>query len=187
MRKKIFTNSNSDFFLEDADSFRPWAWSIIDLHREHDWQILTKRPERIATCLPPNWSNGWDNVSLGVSIENNERVKERLGPLMKVPAKIRFVSAEPLLGPIDLKLDVYRVDWVIIGGESGNETGKHLYRPCKLEWIEDLVNQCRAAGAAVFVKQLGTHLYHELHMTDRHGGNINEFPERLRIREFPKK
>lgn len=77
------------------------------------------------------------------------------------------------------------IDWVIVGGESGNEKGKYRYRPCKLEWIETVVNDCKAAGVPVFVKQLGTHLAKELHLKDRHGGDWNEWPAHLRVREFP--
>lgn len=77
------------------------------------------------------------------------------------------------------------IDWVIVGGESGNETGKYRYRPCKLEWIEQIVNDCKEAGVPVFVKQLGTHLSKELKLKDRHGGNIDEFPSNLQVRQFP--
>jgi protein gp37 len=73
-------------------------------------------------------------------------------------------------------------DWVIIGGESGN---KNKYRPCKLEWIHDMAAKCVTVGVPVFIKQLGTHLANELKLHDRHGGDINEFPEYLRIRQFP--
>lgn len=79
-----------------------------------------------------------------------------------------------------------KIDWVIVGGESGNETGKYKYRPCKLLWIENIVSDCIKTGTPVFVKQLGTHLSKQLKMSDRHGGNIDDFPEHLKIREFPK-
>lgn len=78
-------------------------------------------------------------------------------------------------------------DWVIIGGESGNETGKYRYRPCEIEWMEELAHAFHSCGVAVFVKQMGTHLAKKLGMSDRHGGNIDEFPASLKIREFPKK
>jgi protein gp37 len=77
------------------------------------------------------------------------------------------------------------IDWIIVGGESGNEKGMYRYRPCELRWIEQIVNDCKEAGVPVFVKQLGTHLAKELKLTDRHGGNIDEWPEHLKVREFP--
>lgn len=79
-----------------------------------------------------------------------------------------------------------KIDWMIIGGESGNETGKYLYRPCELSWIEKIVKDCKQQHIPVFVKQMGTHLSKQFKMSDRHGGNIDEFPEHLQIREFPK-
>lgn len=82
--------------------------------------------------------------------------------------------------------DLINIDWAIIGGESGNETGKYRYRPCKLEWIEELISDLECT-TAIFVKQMGTHLAKELKMSDRHGGNIDEFPKRLQRREFPKR
>lgn len=77
-------------------------------------------------------------------------------------------------------------DWIIVGGESGNSKGKYQYRPCKIEWIESIVNDCKEAGVPVFVKQLGTHLAKELKLKDKlHGGDMEEWPEHLRVREFP--
>jgi protein gp37 len=101
---------------------------------------------------------------------------------------------EPLHGPIDLQLHQYidfghricdLIDWVIIGGESGNDNGKYRYRPCQIEWMESLVQQCDQFEISVFVKQMGTHLAKELKMSDRHGSNIEEFPPSLQRREFP--
>ena len=107
---------------------------------------------------------------------------------------IKFLSLEPLHGEIDLPLHEFvdmghkfkdLIDWVIVGGESGNETGKYRYRPCQMEWIENIVAQCQINEIPVFVKQLGTHLSRQLKMSDRHGGNIDEFPEHLQVRQFP--
>jgi protein gp37 len=77
------------------------------------------------------------------------------------------------------------IHWVIVGGESGNENGKFRYRECQIEWIKLLIQECRQAGVPVFVKQLGTHLAKQMKLKDRHGGDMNEWPEELRIREMP--
>jgi protein gp37 len=77
-----------------------------------------------------------------------------------------------------------KIDWAIIGGESGNENGKYRYRPCEIEWMQSLVRDLTPT-TAIFVKQMGTHIAKQLKMKDRHGGDIAEFPEDLRIREFP--
>ena len=184
-RKKIFTSSLTDFFHPEIDSFRAECWDIIRKCPQHTFQILTKRPERILGHLPPDWGQGWENVWLGTSIGSREGMK-RLPIIMEMPAKIRFVSFEPLYQDIGISpKNFFGIDWAIIGGESGNETGKYKYRPCKLEWIEDLATWARISGAKVFIKQLGTHLAKEMSLKDRHGRDWNEWPERLKIREFP--
>ncbi len=184
---KIFTCSWSDFFIKEADGWREEAWQIIKENPQLQWQILTKRPERIKKHLPKDWGDGYNNVWLGVSVENDSiSVTQRIVYLRLVPAKIKFISFEPLIGSMFYSF-VADVSWIIIGGESGNDKGLYKYRPCKLEWIEFVVDSYRNQhpGTAVFVKQLGTHLSKELKMSDRHGSNINEFPAHLQIRGFP--
>lgn len=218
---KIFTSSLTDFFHPECDVFRDEAWAIIRKCPQHTFQILTKRPERIKQCLPPDWGKGYDNVWLGTSV-GNWKSRHRIDELLFVDAKVLFLSLEPLHSEIDLKKIIEycgdgisittnvltgesfewdsfgrdgkyllsettsrKIDWVIVGGESGNDNGKYRYRECKLEWIQAIVDDCKNANIPIFVKQLGTHLSKELNLKDRHGGNIEEFPESLRIREFP--
>jgi protein gp37 len=184
---KIFTCSLTDFFHEDIDSYRNEAWDIIRRCPQHTFQILTKRPERIVACLPADWGTGWDNVWLGTSVGSNKAI-ERMHIMAQIPAVVRFISFEPLHGRIETNWDLSEImafQWVILGGESGNETGKYRYRPCEIGWLEELKDAFDSCGVAVFVKQMGTHLSKVLGMTDRHGGNIEEFPLSLRIRKFP--
>lgn len=182
---KIFTCSLTDFFHESCDSFREEAWEIIRKCPQHTFQILTKRPERIIDNTPPDMllaNNIWFGTSVG-----SENGMQRIYDLIKVDCKTRFVSFEPLHERIDMNLDLtelMKIHWAIIGGESGNETGKYRYRPCKIEWIEELISDLTPT-TEVFIKQMGTHLAKELKMSDRHGGDINEFPEHLQIRNFP--
>lgn len=142
--------------------------------------------------LPPDWGNGWNNVWIGVSVENQKRADERIPLLLKVPAKIKFLSCEPLLDGLDLKKYLSGLDWCIIGGESGNgskpkdSSVKYGYRECKLEWIEDIVVQCQDAKVPIFVKQLGTHLSKNMGLNDRTGSDINELPSTIMFQEFPK-
>lgn len=191
---KIFTCSWSDFFIKEADQWRSQAWDVIRAHPQHTWQILTKRPERIEQCLPPDWGDGWNNVILGVSVENQKTANDRIWRLKMIPSKQIFISVEPLLEKINIGLDLCLtgnlmeppINWVIIGGESGNDNGKYRYRPCELSWIENIIGQCKYVGTPVFVKQLGTYLSKEMKLNDRHAGDIMEFPKHLQIREFPK-
>jgi len=183
---KIFTSSLTDFFHPAIDSYRNEAWDIIRKCPQHTFQILTKRPERIMECLPDDWGQGWDNVWMGTSVGNPGGM-QRIYNLLNATAKTRFISFEPLWAKVDMNLDILdliKIDWAIIGGESGNETGKYRYRPCEIEWIESLVFDLEAT-TEIFIKQMGTHLAKELKMTDRHGGNIDEFPKHLQIRNFP--
>ncbi len=183
---KIFTSSLTDVFHPAIDSFRHEMWNIIRRCPQHTFQILTKRPERINQCLPADWGNGWDNVWLGTSIGSDNGF-DRFKAICKVETTVRFLSLEPLWGPLSsLIMPDDGIDWVIIGGESGNDTGKYRYRECKVEWIEDLIDQCRCADVPVFVKQLGTHLAKSMRLKDRHGGDMSEWPSHLQIREFPK-
>jgi len=142
----IFTCSWSDFFIEEADSWRPEAWDIMRATSQHTYQILTKRPERIATHLPDGWPfvNAW----LGVSVEN-PRFYWRIELLRQVPSFLRFLSLEPLLAPMpSLPLD--GISWVIVGGESGPRC-----RPMKAEWVREIRAQCVKAGIPFFFKQWG--------------------------------
>lgn len=184
---RIFTSSLTDVFHPAIDSFRDEMWEIIRQCPHHTFQVLTKRPERIVECLPDDWGDGWNNVWMGTSIGHQEAIG-RIHQLLEVPASKRFVSFEPLWSKVDMNLDLSdlcSIDWAIIGGESGNETGMYRYRPCTIEWIESLISDLTPT-TPIFVKQLGTHLAKEMGLKDRHGGDIDEWPEHLRIREFPK-
>lgn len=183
----LFTSSLTDFFHEDIDSFRDEAWDIIRKCPHLIFQILTKRPERIISHLPADWGDGWDNVWLGVSAGTQKNYDLMHYNFREVPSKTKFISIEPLHGELRLyDKNIQDWNWVIIGGESGNNIGNYRYRPCKLEWIEQIISQCKTAKIPVFVKQLGTHLSKELRLKDWHGGDINEFPKHLRIQQFPK-
>ncbi len=179
---RVFTCSWSDFFIEEADRWRGEAWEIIADTPEFIYQILTKRPERIHDHIPKYGLP--DNVWIGVSVESYEQIA-RIGYLTDLPC-IRFASFEPLIGPIKYHPLLHHLDWAIIGGESGNDTGKWGYRPCEVRWIDHLSYNLRSAGVPVFIKQLGTHLAKELNLSDRHGGNIDEWDSYLQIREFPR-
>lgn len=184
----VFTCSMSDFFIAQADAYRPEMWSIIKNTPNLIYQVLTKRPERIKDHLPDDWGDGYPNVWLGVSAENQELFDERVAILSTIPAQVRFVSVEPMLAPVSvLKSGTPgdSIDWVIVGGESGNRTGKHKFRPCELQWIADLVKECTEIKLPVFVKQVGTSLAHSLKMSDSHGGDYDELPSNIRLRLWP--
>lgn len=146
---RVFCMSLGDFFEDHpmAAEIRPRAWALIRETPMLHWQILTKRADRIEACLPSGWGGGWENVWLGVSIENAEYAA-RADHLRKIPAVVRFVSYEPALGPLAHALNLAGLDWLITGGESG-----HGFRPMNLQWARDMRDACRAKRVAFFFKQ----------------------------------
>lgn len=241
-RHRVFCASLADVF-EGPDTMPEASWEAVSYARERlgtliddtphlDWLLLTKRPQNVLKygTLGYRWTMEGlsDNVWIGTSVEDQKTADERIPELLKIPAKVRFLSMEPLLGPIDLSEWLWMlkgakgnpcdlIDWVIVGGESGPNA-----RPFNVAWARSIVKQCKDAGVPVFMKQLGASVWdrndagfegdypHEWPMDtetddwhldlarnyqgapcqvmlgDRKGGNWEEWPEDLRIREFPK-
>lgn len=145
--KRVFVNSMSDLFHEAVpDDYIRQVFDVMVEARWHAFQILTKRSRRLAALAPRlPWP---PNVWQGVSVENASYTS-RVTDLQSVPASVRFLSVEPLLGPIPaLPLD--GIHWVIVGGESGGRR-----RPMAVEWAREVRDQCVAAGVAFFFKQWG--------------------------------
>jgi protein gp37 len=145
--RMVFVNSMSDLFHELVPlDFIRRVFNVMTTAEQHTFQILTKRHERLAQLAP---KLAWpENVWMGVSIENR-RWLERADCLRKVPAAVRFISAEPLLGPLD-GLDLSGIDWLIAGGESGRG-----HRRVRAEWLRELRDACDQGGVAFFFKQWG--------------------------------
>ena len=143
---RVFVNSMSDLFHEDMPfDFLSQVFEVMRKADQHVFQILTKRHERLVELAPLlPWP---DNVWMGVSVEN-QKYAHRVDHLRQVPAKVRFLSCEPLLGL--LELDLTGIHWVITGGESGPK-----HRPIKEEWVRSIRDQCKAADVAFFHKQWG--------------------------------
>ena len=231
--RRVFVNSLSDLFHEDiSDAFIDRVFAVMARAPQHTFQVLTKRPARLlawATRRGPVYDDASDfvalaiadgdaseiypiefawplpNVWLGVSVENQHFADERIPLLLQTPSAVRFISAEPLLGPVTLERSLAcdhhgacgnghdcaastygrQLDWVIVGGESGPKS-----RDCQVEWIRSIQRQCQATGVPCFVKQLGRQprvadgVY--LNLRDKKGGDMAEWPEDLRVREFPR-
>lgn len=169
--RMIFVNSMSDLFHEEIpDEFVCSIWKTMEAAPQHVYQILTKRPERMCSLLNSQAFVVLPSAWLGTSIENR-RFAHRADRLRETPAAIRFISAEPLLGPLD-GLDLTGIDWLIVGGESGPQ-----HRPMQTEWVRDLRDRCQDQGVSFFFKQWGGR-------TPKSGGREldgriwNEYPER---------
>lgn len=174
--RKIFVCSMSDFF--HINFLTHWREQIFEIMRQcpqHTFQILTKRPYDIPSDLVFP-----DNAWLGVTVEDYCQV-HRIDELKLKQAKVKFVSFEPLLTPLP-ELNLSGIDWAIIGGESGNQA-----RPCHIEWIDDLIVECREQRVKIFVKQLGRNCWKDgaLYPTGTKGTDMDRWPRGLRIREFP--
>lgn len=205
--------------LATMDDIRERMFDLIDETPNLDWLLLTKRPENLDRMLP--WTSAhageyryrfWPNVWVGTTVENQEQADKRIPILKDIPAAVRFLSVEPMLGPIDLLKHVgtrwHRkipgqhifvspaIHWVICGGESGAKA-----RTFAIDWARDLRDQCREAGEPFFMKQMGANpvslpkrtslnpnilLGSGMVLHDSHGADPDEWPEDIRVREFPK-
>src|SRR5215216_200816 len=154
--KRVFCASMADVFEHrtDLNSQRLRLWKLIDNTPCLDWLLLTKRPQNIARIAP--WGIKWPtNVWLGTSVESQALAEKRLPFLLKNPARVRFLSCEPLLGPLDLrswfrKYGLYPIDWIIAGGESGGAS-----RPMHPDWVTGLLHQCKDFEIPFHFKQWG--------------------------------
>ena len=209
---RVFCASMADVFEDRADlvPHRARLFDLIEQTPCLDWQLLTKRPENMTRLAPAAWGKAWPrNVWAGASVESQEWADRRIPELLRVPARIHFVSYEPALAPVDFRevpmsdgdtlgngLFSHKtgagISWVIIGGESGPGA-----RPFDLARARSTIAQCKAAGVACFVKQLGARPIIDprydrslpgatRQLRDRKGGDMAEWPEDLRVREFPR-
>lgn len=203
--RRVFVNSMSDLFHEALpDEAIDRVFAVMAVATTHTFQVLTKRPKRMleyisttrmlnvdGTLAPPQIL---PNVWLGVSVEDQKTADERIPLLLQTPAAIRFVSYEPALGPVDFSAHKIpalfgpnKLHWVIVGGESGPGS-----RPFDVAWARNTIAQCKAAGVACFVKQLGRYpngdgfpADFDYRKRDLKGGDWSEWPKDLRVRKFP--
>lgn len=173
----VFVNSQSDLFHDDIpNSDLKAIWEVMANTPQHRYLILTKRPERMRQFVTAYYSTAWKlspNIWLGVTVEDQAAAEARIPILLDTPAAIRFLSVEPMLGPVDLRLahDVNRyvpgkwLHWAICGGESGPRK-----RPFDLAWARSVRDQCKAADVPFFMKQID---------------KVQPIPDDLMIRQFP--
>jgi protein gp37 len=237
-RRVFVNSLSDLFHEDIPDAFLDRVFAVMALTPQHTYQVLTKRAERMRrymadTTRPAKWDAAllWataianrsrkcfvqrdgvedfplSNVWLGVSVENQRFADERIPLLLRTPAAVRFISAEPLLGPINLgdylirtgldplgvpEIQGWLLDWVIVGGESGPGA-----RPFDVAWARSILQQCQVAGVPVFVKQLGAQPVEFRRdgiidqprvcwpLRDKKGGDPAEWPADLRVREYPK-
>ncbi len=173
--KKVFVNSMSDLFHEEVPF--EFVKQVFDSMKRYDWhtyQVLTKRPERMLEYV--NWTDReeWpDSVWVGVSVENQYWAEHRIPLLKRVPAKVHFLSVEPLLKPVNLKPYLDDIEWVIVGGESGPRA-----RPIDPDWVRQVRDDCLEARVPFFFKQWGGR-YNKAKGRFLDGRIWNEMPDTL--------
>lgn len=178
--RKIFVNSMSDFWHKDIPlDFLKRVFDMMNECPQHTFQILTKRHERMLELSDHfTWTS---NIWMGVSVEDQDATK-RIGYLQETAAMTKFLSIEPLIGPLELgKIGLNGINWVIIGGESG--PGARVMKP---EWLLPIIDTARCYGCAVFVKQMGTVMARQYKFKSKKGEDMSEWPPPFQHREFPK-
>lgn len=144
----------SDFFLKEADEWRGEAWDIIKERSDVKFFLLTKRPQRVRECLPNDWGDGWENVFLNVTCENQQRADERIPLLLALPFKHKGIMCAPLIGEITISqyLAANQIEQVLCGGENYDGA-----RPCDYEWVKQLRKECEAHDVTFCFIETGTH------------------------------
>lgn len=150
----VYTCFTSDFLLDQADPWRPEAWEMMRLRQDLQFLFFTKRIDRLHKVLPPDWGDGYENVIVGCTVENQAMADYRLPSLLELPLRHRIVICAPLLGPLDLRRYLLpQIELVSAGGESGSEA-----RVCDYDWVLSLRDQCVASGTAFRFHQTGARL-----------------------------
>lgn len=151
--ERISVCMTSDFFLEEADGWRDEAWGVMRHRSDVIFYLLTKRPQRVEKCLPPDWGDGWENIFFNVTCENQRRADERMPLLLELPFRHKGVNCAPLIGPVSLAkyLDSGQIEEVACGGENYGGT-----RPCDFEWVKALREECVFRGITFCFLETGT-------------------------------
>lgn len=149
----VRVSMTSDFFLEEADQWRPAAWDMMKRRSDVIFYLLTKRPERVKECLPEDWGEGWENIFFNVTAENQKRADERVPILLELPFKHKGVMCAPFIGEVTLEkyLVSGQIEQVVCGGENYGGA-----RPCRFEWVTRMYEECVRADVTFAFIETGT-------------------------------
>ena len=148
----VYTGFSTDFLLEEADVWRPECWKMIREREDCTFLFLTKRIERFMDCIPDDWNDGYENVVVGCTVENQKNADRKLSVFQNLPIRHKCITAQPLLERIDIEPYLNGVELVVVGGESDSYA-----RPFDYEWALDLREQCIRRNVAFEFRQCGTH------------------------------
>ena len=150
--KLVYVCFSSDFLIEDADVWRDECWKMMKERLDLHFLFLTKRIERFMNCIPSDWGEGYDNVTIGCTIENQNRADQRLSLFSKMPIKHKNIICQPLIEKIDIEKYLDNVELVVVGGESDRNA-----RPLDYDWVLDIREQCIRKEVPFEFRQCGTH------------------------------
>ena len=150
--KLVYVCFSSDFLIEDADVWRDECWKMMKERSDLHFLFLTKRIERFMECIPSDWGEGYDNVTIGCTIENQNRADQRLSLFSKMPIKHKNIICQPLIEKIDIEKYLDNVELVVVGGESDRNA-----RPLDYDWVLDIREQCIRKEVPFEFRQCGTH------------------------------
>ncbi len=148
----VFVCFSSDFLIEDADEWRAECWQMIRERSDLNFLFLTKRIERFSECIPDDWNDGYDNVIVGCTVENQDRADFRLSVFNKLPIKHKNIICQPLIERINIAAYLDGIELVVVGGESDINA-----RPLDYEWVLDIREQCVSRNVHFEFRQCGTH------------------------------
>lgn len=148
----VFLGFSTDFFIEEADEWRGECWAMIRQRPDCTFLFLTKRIERWQVCLPDDWNDGYENVVVCCTVENQENADRKLAAFQQMPARHKGITAQPLLERIDIEKYLDGIELVVVGGESDSQA-----RPLDYDWVLDLRQQCIRRNVAFEFRQCGTH------------------------------
>ena len=148
----VYLGFSTDFLIEEADEWREDCWAMIKERQDCIFLFLTKRIERFMCCIPDDWGEGWDNVIVGCTVENQKRADERLRIFAKLPIKHKNIICQPMISAIDLENYLDGVELVVVGGESDRYA-----RPMYYDWVLSLRDQCIRQNVSFEFRQCGTH------------------------------
>lgn len=148
----VYLCFSTDFFIEEADVWRGECWDMIRERSDLDFLFLTKRIERFYDCIPGDWGDGYENVTICCTVENQARADERLALFSKLPVRHKDITCQPLIEQIDIRKYLDDIELVVVGGESDRDA-----RPLDYSWVLDIREQCAEAGVHFQFRQCGTH------------------------------
>lgn len=148
----VYTCFSTDFLIEEADEWRRECWEMIKQRPDCTFLFLTKRIERFMDCIPADWGDGYDNVVVGCTVENQKNADFRLSIFKELPTKHKCITAQPLLGPINMEPYLDDIELVVVGGESD-----YRARVLEYDWVLDMRAQCVRKDVSFAFRQCGTH------------------------------